>query len=46
MPNQETSAHDQYERGHKDKDREGLTSPVLGSDSAEVVQAEHYRIIQ
>ena len=46
MPNLETSAHDHYEGSHTDKDREGLTSPVLGSDSAEVVQAEHYRIIQ
>ena len=45
MPNQETSAHDQYVKSHTDKDREGLT-PVLGSDSTEVVQAEHYRIIQ
>ena len=39
MPNLETSAHDQYERGHTDKDREGLTSPVLGSGRAEAVQA-------
>ena len=39
MPNQETSAHDQYDKSHTDKDREGLTSPVLGSDSADVVQA-------
>ncbi len=39
MSNRETSAHDQYEGIHTDKDREGLTSPVLGSDSAEVVQA-------
>ena len=46
MPNQETSAHDQYEKSHTDKDKEVLTSPVLGSDSTEVVQAEHYRIIQ
>jgi len=45
MSNRETFAHDQHEGSHTDKDREGLT-PVLGSDSTEVVQAQHYRSIE
>ena len=39
MPNLETSAHDPYQKCHSDKDRVWLTSPLLGSDRAEAVQA-------
>ena len=41
MPNVETSAHDALEERQidREKDGEGLSSPVLGSDRAEAVQA-------